>query len=939
MSFNIALSGLSAASSDLEITGNNIANASTVGFKSSRAEFADVYASSLLGTGSNQVGAGVQLANVAQRFDQGTISFTNNSLDLAIDGNGFFVLSDQGARSYSRAGAFSVDNEGFIVNSSGSRVQGFTANDAGTLSGILGDLQINTSNLPPLQTSLVGANVNLDARSVVLSELGTTLSSTGTNVGVARLGLPQPTATRLETSAAPTPFDFSVNTESSVNAANALTPFDFSGAAASTFEVSLSGSSVPTENTTVSVVLDSNITTLQDLINDIRDDLAGSGIGIDVREDPTNLGRIQFHAVNSGENSVITIDPADNASLGTGVTQADLEATLGGMQLGQGGSAGSSNNNPDPFGGSGTTGVVGNISSASFDLTVSGSSGNNGTVNITLDSNVTNAAALISDIENDLLASGLNVGVQLDPLDNSRIQFISTLPGENSTISIGNLNASNIGVTATDLSNVLNLTTGVSIPGIESASNGYTMQSVDVTYPDGTSIPVSIEEGASAAQIASQFSSATVPDVSATATTTATLSAAGYNNTSGTLALSINGVSVSGSSLTEITNTINSGLPGLGTVSAELTTDGDLVITDQIGNDLVFAATGDPADSVDVRGSQSLGVTLDTSGTSVAAVGGVVQFTFSEGVALANAQPAVSNLFGVLDSSAFSEFALNTFDPTNQETYNAATSLTIYDSLGNTHALSLFFVKERFEPGVPGEEENRWTVYALIDGNDVGDPDPNLPPPQNLQPTRASFNVQFNTDGTLNPAGTDNILISNWAPFDEEGNPNGAVGPQPVLSGGGLPIQQPPSSSNFEIRLTDSTQFGRDFALGSIEQDGFATGRLSGLAIDDTGVVVARFTNGQNSTLGQVAIADFSNIQGLSSVGDSSWIETNQSGPPVVAAPGSGSLGSITSGALEDSNVDLSEQLVQLIIAQRNFQANSRTITTSDEITQTIINI
>ena len=939
MSFNTALSGLSAASSDLQITGNNIANASTVGFKGSRAEFADVYASSLLGTGSNQVGAGVQLANVAQRFDQGTISFTNNSLDLAIDGNGFFVMSNEGARSYSRAGAFSVDNEGFIVSSASARVQGFTANDAGTLSGILGDLQINTSNLPPLQTTLVGANVNLDARAIVLSELGSSYTSNGSNIGVARLGLPNPTATRLDTAGAPTPFDFSVDTTSSIDTGNTLVPFDFTGAAASSFEISLSGSSTPTENTTVTVTLDSNISTLQDLINDIRSDLAGSAIGVDVREDPANLGRLQFYATNSGENSVITVDPSNNFVLGTGVAQADLENALGGVQLGQAGGAGASNTNPDPYGGSATAGILGDLAQASFDISLAGSSGNNGTVTINLDTNITNAASLISDIENELLASGLSVGVELDPNDISRIRFVSTLPGESSTISVSNLNASNIGVSLADISNVLNLTTGVSVPGIDSASNGYGAQSVDVSYPDGSLVTVDIPEGSTAAQIAAQFASATVPDVSATASTSATIGAAGYNNTSGTLSLSINGISVAGATLAELSNSINLGLPGLGTVSSELTADGDLVIQDQVGNDLVFSASGDPADSIDVRGSQSLGVTLDTSGSSVAAVGGVVDLTLAEGVSMENAQPAVSNLFGVLDDNAFTEFALNTFDPTNQETYNAATSLTIYDSLGNTHALSLFFVKERFSPGVPGEEENRWTMYALIDGQDVGDPDPNLPPPQNQQATRAQFSVQFNPDGTLNPAGTDTILISNWTPVDEEGNPNGAIGSQPILNGGGLPIQQPPSSSNFEVRLTDSTQFGRDFALGSIEQNGFATGKLSGLAIDDEGIVVARFTNGQNSTLGQIAVADFSNTQGLSSVGDSSWIETNQSGPPVVAAPGSGSLGSITSGALEESNVDLSEQLVQLIVAQRNFQANSRTISTADEITQTIINI
>ena len=556
-----------------------------------------------------------------------------------------------------------------------------------------------------------------------------------------------------------------------------------------------------------------------------------------------------------------------------------------------------------------------------------------------MDSDISSAADLILDIENELLASGLSVAVQPDPSDGSRIQFVTTVPGESSTISIGNLNTSNIGVSQTDLANVLNLATGVSVPGVAAASNGYEAQSVDVDYPDGTSVTVDIPEGSTAAQVAAQFASATVPDVNASASTTAIIGSTGYNNTSGTLSVEVNGVPVAGASLQELADSINVGLPGLGTVSAEIDENGDLLVIDQVGNDLVFAASGDPADSLDVRGAQGLGVTLDTSGTSVAAVGGEVNITLSEGISMSNAFPAVTNIFGVLDANAFTQFALNTFDPGNQETYNAATSLTIFDSLGNPHALSLYFVKERFTPGVAGEEENRWTMYALIDGEDVGDPDPNLPPPQNNQATRATFNVQFNPDGTLNPAGTDSILISNWVPLDSEGNPNGATGPQNVLGGGGLPIQQPPINSNFEVRLTESTQFGREFALGSIEQNGFATGRLSGLAIDDEGVVVARFTNGQNSTLGQIAVADFTNTQGLSSVGDTSWIETNQSGPPVVAAPGSGSLGSITSGALEDSNVELSEQLVQLIIAQRNFQANSRTISTADEITQTIINI
>ncbi len=938
MTFNTALSGLSAASSDLRITGNNIANASTVGFKAARAEFADVYSSSLLGSGSNQIGSGVKLANIAQQFDQGTISFTNNSLDMAIDGNGFFVLSDNGARAYTRAGAFGVDDSGFVVANNGSRVQGFTANQAGTLSGILGDLQINTTSLAPLQTTLVEAAVNLDARAGVLSQIGSTISSAGSAIGVAQLGLPAATPTVLETSGAPTPFDYSVDVQSSISAGNPITAFDFSGGAASTFQVQLAGSSVPSENVTATITLDSNINTLQDLISDIRNDLAGTGIGIDVREDPNSLGRLQFYAINSGEASTISIDPADNATFGAGVTRADVEAVLGGIALGQGG-PGASNTNPDPYGGTPTVGATGNLTAASFDVTLSGSSGNNGTATVILDDDVTDVFSLISDIQDDLLASGIGVDVREDPNNAGRLQFFTTIAGENSTITIGNLDASNIGVSQADIVATLNLATGVSVPGVAAASNGYGSQSVDVVDAEGNVLTVTTAEDATAAEIATQFSSTTVPGVSATATTVARVPVSGYQNTSGTLEVTLNGVALTGNSPTALAASINSGLPGLGTVSAAVDSNGDMIVTDAVGNDLVFGISGDVTDFLDVIGTQGSAVTLDTSGTSVVAVGGTVDFTLDEGVTLANAAPAVTNIFGVLDESAFEQFELNTFDPTNQETYNAATSLTIFDSLGNPHPLSLYYVKERFTPGVPGEEENRWSLYVLIDGRDVGDPDPNLPPPQNTEPTRARFSLQFNPDGTLNPAGTDSILISNWVPQDAEGSPNGATGPQNVLSGGSLPIPEPPTSSNFELRLTDSTQFGSDFAVSSLDQNGYTTGELSGLDINSRGIVSARFTNGQNQVLGQIAIADFTNPQGLGAVGDSAWIETNDSGEPVIQAPGSGSLGTVISGALEDSNVELSEQLVQLIIAQRNFQANARTISTADEITQTIINL
>lgn len=919
MTFNTALSGLAAASADLRITGNNIANSSTVGFKASRAQFADVYASSLLGSGGNEIGSGVKLANVAQQFDQGTISFTDNALDLAIDGSGFFVLSDQGARSYTRAGMFGVDDSGYITAANGGRVQGFGANASGTVSGVLGDLQIQTSNLAPARTTQVDATVNLDAREPVLARIGSTVGTEGSAIGVPQSGIAEPTRTVLQTGGILAAKDYSVDQPSSITAGGFIQAQDFRGTPA-TFEVSLAGAADGTQNTSVTVTLDSNVTSLQSLIDDIRDDLTSSSIGVDVRESPTQPGFLQFYAVSGGQDSTISVDNASDPS---------VENVLGGIGMGS--------TNVTPLGGA--TGLVGDRSAASFDLTLSGASSGNGTVTINLTTDIQDIDDLIADIRDDLAPSGLGLDVRRNVDDPSRLEFYATQEGEASQISIGNIDASNIGVDEQDVLDTLNIGTGVSIAGIPSVNNGYGAQDVDVVRPDGSVQTVTTEAGASAREIAARFSSAAVEGVSATATTTATIPLSGYNNASGTMGLSINGVSVTGGNLTALAASIN-GTSGLGTVSAEISDTGDLVISDQIGNDLVVELTnGGPADSVNVAGTQGLPITLSTAGTVAAAVGGTVEFTLDEGIELAAATPAGSNLFGALTPDAYTVFEQNTFDPNDQETYNAATSSTIYDSLGNPHTMTMYFVKDRFDATDPDSQQNSWSMHVLVDGRDVGDPDPNLPPPQDTEPTRATFQVRFNEDGTLDTGATEPVLISNWVPMDEDGNPNGASGPLPELLGGSLPIADPPASSNFQVRLNGSTQFGSGFALNSVDQNGYTSGELSGLSVDEEGMVDARFTNGESLTLGQVALADFSNAQGLKPVGETGWVETRESGEPVIAAASSGSLGAITSSALEDSNVDLSEQLVQMLIAQRNFQANARTISTSDEITQTIINL
>jgi flagellar hook protein FlgE len=168
MSFQQGLSGLNGAAKSLDVIGNNIANASTVGFKGSQAQFADVYANSLNGAGGNQAGIGTKVSQIAQQFTQGNVESSANPLDIAINGAGFFRTVVSGAVQYSRNGQFSLDKEGYMVNAQGAKLTGFTANSAGTiLAGSPVPIQINTADLQPVATTRVDTVINLDSGSAL----------------------------------------------------------------------------------------------------------------------------------------------------------------------------------------------------------------------------------------------------------------------------------------------------------------------------------------------------------------------------------------------------------------------------------------------------------------------------------------------------------------------------------------------------------------------------------------------------------------------------------------------------------------------------------------------------------------------------------------------------------------------------------------------------
>ncbi|MCW3150178.1 flagellar hook protein FlgE [Stutzerimonas stutzeri] len=478
MSFNIGLSGLRAASKDLNVTGNNIANAGTVGFKQSRAEFSDVYAASVMGTGKNPQGSGVLMSNISQQFNQGNINYTQNALDLAINGNGFFQVSNNGAVSYTRAGYFGTDREGFLVDNFGYKLQGYPVDGNGNLqSGVVGDLQIQTTNQAPKATSQINTAFNL----------------------------------------------------------------------------------------------------------------------------------------NSTQTSPATWQ-------------------------------------------------------AAFD------------------------------------------------------SYIQT-------------------------------------------------NAVDPANPD----------------------------------------------------------------------------------AAEL-------------------------------------------------------------AAAANAAAA-------------------TFDPTDPTTYNSSTSLNIYDSQGNAHVMTQYFVKTG---------ANTWDMKVLIDGRNPADPAQEPAQPYVM-------GLTFDASGALTAVDNGGSALFSVAP-DLKVTLNSATGMPPTggwipaISDGATPATWSANGAvanpgGIVLDFSKSSQYASTFAVNSVAQDGYTTGELAGLEIDDTGVIFARYTNGQSKVQGQIILANFANVQGLTPVGKTQWVQSFESGEPVVGTPMSGTLGALQAGALEDSNVELSDQLVNLIVAQRNYQANAKTIETESAITQTIINL
>ncbi|MDD2544946.1 MAG: flagellar hook protein FlgE [Burkholderiaceae bacterium] len=279
----------------------------------------------------------------------------------------------------------------------------------------------------------------------------------------------------------------------------------------------------------------------------------------------------------------------------------------------------------------------------------------------------------------------------------------------------------------------------------------------------------------------------------------------------------------------------------------------------------------------------------------------------------ARAQDAVGVAAVAADPAAVPPVAAKAAIPaTPASTYG--TSINVYDSQGVATPVNLYFLKNG---------ANTWEVYT-----DLAAAETDLKtaatagPGTALAPTASLGQLKFNENGAYDPTSTFTTL--NVTPA---ANPN---------QGAPAPLVEP---FDVTVDLSQVTQFGNKFAISDLKQDGYASGTLTGINISDSGMVMASYSNGMTRAEAQVALATFRNPQGLTQVGGNNWVESADSGPFVMGKPGDGQFGGLRSGALEDSNVDLTAELVNMMTAQRAYQANAQTIKTQDQVLSTLVNL
>jgi len=930
------VTGLQAHQIAMDVEGNNIANVNTSGFKYSRANFSDLLSQTakiatapqgeLGGKNAMQIGLGTQVSTVTKIFKQGSLETTDKTTDLAIQGDGFFVVSPDGGTTYkyTRNGDFTFDAKGNFVDTNGYIAQGWVRDEAtNTIDSTspIGNITIPPGLTTPANaTSYVSLKATLDSGDTVGTHKSTIYSLDSYNGWVDKNGngLEETGEVHNENDKGLNAFnndkqlyergqDFGVLFDAN---GKALSLTNGQGAWVSYAEAKTSKVQVQadaTDLTSLSMTINGVTiatttpisTTTYSTVSDKNNAVASAIVAL-INAKTSSTGVIA--SISGGNNIVLSNDNSKGTTASTKNIKVDV----------------------DPTATSASTGFKDVEVITAYQYTYS----NSPTVALhTYDSNArtfTTTEDLREAMQKDarLYVDYTGDGVR-DKNDgvtvtvNKTGQFeIANPTGDAFNADDGDFtDSTSTTYTKTTLELNTDLTTGgISFPAT-TVFNDNIYPSSDVTVTATAPVAGTFTYGPTGANglfiPANTATSATVtiPQGSAvgtpTATTPAALTAAlvlsdvairaGTTiNAPITLPATYAGTLTIGGTTYTGGNTIPAGATILATEGTIIIPKGSTVAAG--GNTQIMVSSGTP--------------TVFKIGTDTKAVDDHDLYLTITGLTNTGNNVAANTSFVSTINALQGTLTSGTSVRTSQSVYAAshASSTDIYDSLGSKHTVRMEFTKT----GYTSTGGTEWSVLISV-------PEPGDINLGNYPANIVTGSISFNSDGSLATYSPRNLSYT--------------------ANNGSTPNQNIELKFGTLGQFDGITSFDKDSNTGGISQDGYEGGDLKGLSVDETGTVIGSFTNGRSFALAQVAMATFSNNQGLESDGGNCFIQTSNSGDPIVGQASTGGKGSIQSSSLEMSNVDLSRSLTQLIVIQRGYQANSKTITTADEMLNTLLQL
>ena len=927
MSFYTSLTGLKAATTELALTSNNIANVGTTGFKKSRASFGDIFATSPLQKASSVVGQGVSLKEVRQEFSQGNVEFSSNTLDLAISGEGFFPLKSADGLTdiFTRNGSFVLDEQFSVINSSGQALLAAAVDSSGKADlSKLSKLQIPTTTAGEAkQTSLVELSLNLPADGNVITA------------------------------------EFNRNNPTTYNKSTALSVFD-SGGNSYLATIYYQKTANATANSpfnkwqTYVFVGDDAVTAALQQATDENQEL----LYVNKYGELKPRSEVEDLLVNRKTQKFALDDLTDvRTSVPATITGGSLPTTLD-LSSDQGFDFGSDNV-------PGTSSAFSALQLRNF-------------MEVDIDNSGLPARVDLTGLSGQGKVTGVQIADFIQDQLNSKF-------GDERYFDIST--ASNRTFRVTDGTNTAN----IDLSGLTRASGSDTQVTIDEIV---TAIQADVDAVSSGfVAVSYDYANRCFKFVPSNATRTVSLSTA-----SGTNALFGLGVTPVNVDSTDYTYSDSSGqkttvLPNGAmiraasqqrygitvsydgaqeTFSIRSGSTGDL---SEITVDFDFAGSNSATGAAAIRTAQaaflgfeatdainsvySVGQSADalrgiaslpaiTRGSSIAVN---VNNQFSVDASNNTFVVSVNDVKGTLTLPISSSYTLDSFIDALQKQINQLQSATgssvsgvsvAYDSetnglvftTGTKGTDSFIKVSGSATWGLANIEAGRGTTTTWI------------------KPTQSADNVNgvavqkyIDEFGNETASADGFTSLPEWSPiyldkgeltFNTSGNlvsPSGGAQLDTVFLSGGR------GALNLTIDYDGTTQFSQAFAVKSQSQDGSPEGDLVGLDIGDDGLVVASYSNGSQNSLGKIVLVTFPSNEGLRQNGDSSYLSSAKSGAATFGEPGTAGYGTVRAGARERSNVDLTTELVGLITAQRNFQANAKAIETSSALTSTIINI